>query len=168
MLQATSGPTRRAVLVGALVLATAAACSDSAPPPPSGKPGEVPRDDPDRPVLDVARADTLTLLREYDAALIARPELAKDLRPLREAHQAHLQALGQPGVDAAPSPTPTLGAESKAALLRRLAAAEKATAGKRVTQCKDLRSGALARIVAAVGGAEAAHASLLRELGGAG
>ena len=159
------GPTRRTVLAGALVLVTVAACSDS-PPPPTGRPGEVPRNDPDRPIVDAVVADKLALLREYDAALVARPELAKELGSLRAAHQAHLDALGQPPVDATPSPSPTVAAETRAAILRRLAVAEKDAAGRRVTQCRELRSGAVARLVAAIGGAEAAHAARLRDLGG--
>ena len=160
------GPTRRTVLAAALVLVTAAACSDSSPPPPTGRPGEVPRNDPDRPTVDAVVAEKLALLREYDAALVVRPEMTKELGPLRAAHQAHLDALGQPPIDATPSPSPTVFPATRAAILRRLAAAEKDAAGKRVTQCRALRSGAVARLVAAIGGAEAAHAARLRDLGG--
>lgn len=108
----------------------------------------------------------MALLREYDMALTVRPELADDLGPLRAAHQGHLDALGGPAGAPSPSPSPTGDPESRTTILSRLARAESNAAARRVGQCRDLRSGELARLVAAVGGAEAAHASRLRELGG--
>ncbi|MGQ0845495.1 MAG: hypothetical protein ACT4QF_15335 [Sporichthyaceae bacterium] len=156
-------PTRRGAVAGALALALTA-CSDS-PPPPSGRAPDVAPNDPDAPTLAAARAETVALLREYDAAVADRPELAGELAPLRAAHEAHLEKLGRPAAEATPSPTPGPG-RSRAALLRGLAAAEKSAAARRVSQCQDLRSASLARLVAGIGGAEAAHASLLRDLAG--
>lgn len=162
------GPTRRGVLAGGLALLALAGCSDSSPPP-SGRGPDVKPNDPDRPTMDTVRAEKVALLGEYDTALAARPELAKELAPLRAAHAAHLVALGAPTqIDATPSPSPG-PAESRDAMLRRLAAAEKAAAQERISQCAGLRSGTLARLLAAIGGAEAAHESVLRDLaGGAG
>lgn len=162
------GLTRRGVLVGGFVLAVLTACSDSSPPRPAGQGPGIAPSDPDRPAMDTVRAEKAALLAEYDAAVAARPELAKDLAPLRAAHAAHLVALGAPTqIDASPSPSagPT---ESRDALLRRLAAAEKAAAHERISQCAGLRSGPLARLLAAIGGAEAAHESVLRDLVGEG
>lgn len=125
----------------------------------------MPRNDPDRPIVDAVRAEKAALLREYDAAATARPELAADLDPLRAAHQRHLDLLGGPPAETTPSAGPTAGIASRAALLRQLASAEKNAAGTRVTQCTQLRSGELARLVASIGGSEAAHAARLQSLG---
>lgn len=158
------GPSRRAALIGA-VLVGVAACSDSPAAPPTGKAPAGAPEDPDRPTVDTVRAEKVSVLRDYDAALAGRPELAKELGPLRATHAAHLEALGpQPG-QASPSPSPA-GTQARATVLRRLAATESSAAARRVLQCRELRSGALARLVAAIGGAEAAHASLLRDLAG--
>lgn len=160
------GLTRRGVLAGGVALAVLAACSDSTPPRPDGQGPGVAPSDPDRPTLDTVRAEKMALLGEYDAALAARPELAKDLAPLRAAHVAHLEALGAPTqIDATPSPS-ARPAQSRDAVLRGLATAEKEAARKRISQCAGLRSGELARLVAAIGGAEAAHESVLRDLAG--
>ncbi len=152
------------MLGGAFALLTLAACSDSSPPPAKGAP-DVGRDDPDRPIVDTVRTEKLALIREYDLALLQVPTLAKELAPLRAAHVTHLEKLGPPA--ATPSPTSVSGSgQTKAELLRGLAAAEKAAAAKRISQCRELRSGAVARLVAAIGGSEAAHASVLRDLAG--
>lgn len=158
------GPSRRAVLTGA-VLVAAAACSDSPAPPPTGRGPAVAPDDPDRPTMDTVRAEKVAVLRDYDAALADRPELAKGLGPLRASHAAHLEALGRPPEQASPRASAG-GAQGRTTILRQLAATERSAAGRRVGQCQELRSGALARLVAAIGAAEAAHASLLRDLAG--
>ncbi|MGQ0468085.1 MAG: hypothetical protein ACT4QG_22555 [Sporichthyaceae bacterium] len=157
--------TRRTVLAGGLALAALAGCSDGSPPP-SGQAPDVTPNDPDRPTLDTVRAEKAALIAEYDTALAARPELAKDLAPLRAAHSAHLVALGgQTPVDASPSPSPAVP-EGRDAVLKRLASAEKSAAAKRIEQCAGLRSGELARLLAAIGAAEAAHESVVRGLTG--
>jgi hypothetical protein len=128
--------------------------------------------DPDLALLARAVADTQDLLATYDRALDAQPALAPRVRPLREDHAAHLAALTGfrpdlptpgPSASAAPSSTPTPdvpGDRDKA--LELLARADFAAAGRRIGQCRSARDPQLARLLASIGGSEAAHAAVLR------
>jgi hypothetical protein len=124
--------------------------------------------DPDAGVLAEAIADTRQLIARYDNAPESVP---KKIIALRADHLAHLQALGatatagpspsaSSGLGGQPSARPTVGA------LAELAAAEKAAADRRVDQCKRAHSPDLARLLASIGGCEAAHASVLDALDG--
>jgi hypothetical protein len=134
----------------------------------SGSGGNGTKADPDAAVLAEAIADIRALIARYDNAPGSVP---KKIIALRADHLAHLAALGATAT-ASPSPSATFGtggepsAKPTAGALAQLAAAEKAAAQRRVDQCKRARSAELARLLASIGGCEAAHASLLDALGG--
>jgi hypothetical protein len=121
----------------------------------------------------------------YDAVLAVHPALARRLAPLRAEVVRHLTAFG--GAEGAPaspstsasasaSPSPTASASGPAdpsaspsavpagekEALTGLAAAERTLADQRVTALVDL-PGELARLLASVAAAGAAHAYLLTE-----
>ena len=127
------------------------------------------------------------LLAAYDAAANAHPELAGRLAPFRADHAAHLNGL-MPGAtpssatpsSTAPSTTapssttpssippsgnasasaPLSSPPASTAILRQLADLERSAAAARVNDVA-ATSGSLARLVASIGGCEAAHAALL-------
>ncbi|MFI1093159.1 hypothetical protein [Streptomyces sp. NPDC020917] len=137
-----------------------------------------------------AARDSLTLLGQYDAALAAHPGLAGRLTPLRAQVALHASAFGgrlpAPAGSATPSasssgrgasgrpstappasPTPRPGApsasptpQSPAAALAALAAAERALADRRAAALLTV-PGELARLMASVAAAGAAHVVLL-------
>jgi len=137
-----------------------------------------PPPDPDTVLRDRIVADKRALLASYDATARRHPGLGKRLAPLRADHAAHMAALGAPEPTstgpATPGPaTPTgsapgAGATAPAvpaaprAAVRALVAAEAAAAALRVRDCVAANSPDLARLLAAIGGCEAAHAALLR------
>lgn len=157
-----AGPSRRAVLVGAGLLAVAA-CSRGADPQP-------PRPDPDAPIRARAAGGVRGLVALYAAVSLAHPGLRSELAPLAAETTAHLAALEPPKsrptatTSASPSATvsqpvavPATAAGARAALIR----AERHEADLRVTQLASASS-ALARLLAAIGASEATHATLLR------
>lgn len=129
--------------------------------------------------------DELALIAAYDAAIAAQPELESTLAPLRADHAAHLVGL-RPGATTAPpsskptsaTPTatpspanPSVGSSAPAGspaesarteTLAALAARERIAAAARVDDLMSTDDGSLARLLASIGGCEAAHASLLR------
>lgn len=125
-------------------------------------------------VVQRAANNERTLIAAYDSAVAAYPELAARLQPLRANHVRHLDGL-VPGASAklpaaAPAtPTPTLTPSAPAApttepppgVLAGLASLEHTAAGDRVNDVA-ATSGSLARLLASIGGCEAAHESLLR------
>lgn len=142
---------RRALLGTAAVLPLAACTAEDRPPPP----------DPD----DALRAEAVErehwLLREYDAVLLALPDLAPRLTPLRGHHAEHLLALtgapSTPSPDVSGDPVPAVPPPATAAAaLAGLADAERAAAGGH-------RSGAvaasrsLAALLATLAAAETSH-----------
>lgn len=167
-----AGPSRRAVLVGGGLLALGACTTGGRP---------VPRPTP-RPD-DLLRAEVTSAVRAladlYAATLVVHPTLAARLGPLAAEHRSHLDAL----LDGAPRPTPSTSSgtaatgaspstatpstgpsavpRTPAAAVSRLAAAERRAAGERVGQAVRATAPELARLVAAVGACEAAHAALL-------
>ncbi|MFF8729816.1 hypothetical protein ACF073_25480 [Streptomyces sp. NPDC015171] len=158
--RARSGPRRRSLLVSAAGAALLAGCSAG---PGSGEAG------PSAAGAARARAarDSRGLLERYDAVLAAHPGLAERLRPLRAQVAAHAAAFeegatatGTPTATAPASAAPVPAAEKDA--VAGLAAAERDLAGRRA---KDLLEvpGELARLLASVAAAGAAHASLLTE-----
>lgn len=133
--------------------------------------------------------DERKLLATYDAAIADQPELKATLEPLRADHAAHLLAL-TPGVPTNPAspqptsatPTPSVGNLSaqnpsaanasngaptslappkRAETLAALASRERAAAAARVNDLMTTDDGSLARLLASIGGCEAAHASSL-------
>ncbi len=103
---------RRSVLVGAgrVVLAVVVGGSvwgctsapEATPPPPP---------DPDDALREATADRERALLALYDAALLAAPELAGRLLPLRAHHEVHLAEVTEPA-SAAPSPTASAAAAS--------------------------------------------------------
>ncbi|MGW1129467.1 hypothetical protein [Streptomyces sp. NPDC002526] len=108
-----------------------------------------------------ATRTTATLLAGYEHVLRAHPTTATALTPLRDAVRAHLKALS-------PEKTPALGtarsrAATPAAAVKELAAAERSAADAYTALLLDA-PGELARLLASVAAACAAHAYLLTEL----
>ncbi|ALO96490.1 Lipoprotein [Streptomyces hygroscopicus subsp. limoneus] len=153
-----SGPRRRTLLVSAAGGALLTGCSAG---PESGDDG------PSATQRARARAarDSRGLLARYDAVLAAHPGLADRLRPLRAQVAAHAAAFTDgtaptASATATASAVPVPAGEKDA--VAGLAAAERALADRRA---KDLLEapGELARLLASVAAAGAAHAYLLTE-----
>ncbi len=113
-------------------------------------------------------------MERYDAVIAAHPGLAERLRPLRAEAVRHAQAFGGgPGRKASPSPSPSsssaapsaaaVPADDKDALVS-LAVAERELADRRAQALLDM-PGELARLLASVAAAGAAHVYLLTEGG---
>ncbi|AOR31783.1 hypothetical protein BFF78_12645 [Streptomyces fodineus] len=157
-LHTPSGPRRRSLLVSAAGAALLVGCS--ADPDPGGGAGSS--------ELAQARAraaqDSRGLLERYDAVLAAHPGLAPRLRPLRAQVAAHTEAFtdgATPRAATPPaSPVPVPASEKDA--LADLAAAERVLADWRTKDLLDV-PGELARLLASVAAAGAAHAYLLTE-----
>ncbi|MEU6510652.1 MULTISPECIES: hypothetical protein [unclassified Streptomyces] len=162
-LRAPSGPRRRSLLASAAGAALLTGCTSG---PDSGGDGS-------SSVTARARAraarDSAGLLARYDAVLAAYPGLAERLRPLRAQVAAHVQAFTDGTAptpapaksSASPSPAPAVPATEKAALAA-LAGAERTLADQRAKALLDV-PGELARLLASVAAAGAAHAYLLTE-----
>ena len=159
-------PTRRSVVVAGLSAAGAAAAGCSL-----GEPGRAPEasDLPGGPGRSQADADLQTrviaaerrLVAGCEEALRRHPDLDPVLRPVIADHAAHLHALGAKGAVAPDRSSRTAVPQSARRALADLAAAELAAAEARVADCVAARSGPFARLLAAVGAAEAQHAALL-------
>ncbi len=156
------GPTRRAVLATGAVLALSGCLpggDDAAPAPP----------DPDLVLRRRAAREVGTLVAAYAAVGAAFPGPATaDLGALAAEHQAHVAALRgptspSPRPTTAPSASPTPAVPATLPAARRwLADLERAAARRRTTEA--LRAGPdLARLLAAVGASESAHAALLEQ-----
>ncbi|MEU5538145.1 hypothetical protein [Streptomyces sp. NPDC020362] len=163
-----SGPRRRSLLASAAGAALLVGCSAD----PDSDGGGAPS------VTERARAraarDSGALLERYDAVLAIHPALAQRLRPLRTQVAAHAEAFGGTGAGKSPSPRafttasatsastlPAVPAVEKDALAG-LAAAERALADRRAEALLEV-PGELARLMASVAAAGAAHAFLLTE-----
>ncbi|MEU6557592.1 hypothetical protein ABZ915_46390 [Streptomyces sp. NPDC046915] len=164
-------PRRRTLLASAAGAVLLAGCSDG-----SGDSG-------DRGGLSVserarARAarDSRRLVDRYDAVITVHPALADRLGPLRAEAAAHAEAFedgsaspsrsssassasSAPSRSAEASAAPAVPADAKDALAA-LAAAERALADRRATALLHVE-GELARLLASVAAAGAAHAYLL-------
>jgi len=120
------------------------------------------------PVVARAAAAESDLLLAYESAALTHPELASLLTPLRADHAAHLWGLLPTAVTTPPASTgPTVAGSSPVAstappdpVLAQLASLERAAAAARLTDVA-ATSGSLARLLASIGGCEAAHAALL-------
>ncbi|MFF4713936.1 hypothetical protein ACFY2V_21420 [Streptomyces eurythermus] len=155
-----SGPRRRTLLASAAGAALLAGCSAGAD---SGDDG------PSASARARARAarDSRGLLARYDAVLAAHPALTDRLRPLRAQVAAHAAAF-EDGAKPSPAasrssaaPAPVPAAEKDA--VTQLAAAERALADRRAKELLQV-PGELARLLASVAAAGAAHAYLLTEV----
>ncbi|MFJ3234758.1 hypothetical protein [Streptomyces sp. NPDC086787] len=163
-----SGPRRRTLLASAAGAALLVGCSPGGA---DGGPAAV------RSAVERARArasrDSLGLVARYDAVIAAHPALAERLRPLRAEVAAHAKAFaddasGAPGpanpsasASASGSASPSAPADSQGAVAA-LAADERALADRRAKDLLDA-PGELARLLASVAAAGAAHAYLLTE-----
>jgi hypothetical protein len=123
-----------------------------------------------------AARDSESLAARYAAVITAHPPLAARLKPLRAEVVRHAKAFGSSGTagsrpsatgspsasaSAHPSPSPTVPAQEKDALAD-LATAERTLADQR-TKALLTVPGELARLLASVAAAGAAHAFLLTE-----
>jgi hypothetical protein len=163
-----SGPRRRNLLaVGPAALALAGCTAGGE------GPGD-PEDGPsaaDRAARARAARDSEGLVERYDAVIAAHPGLAERLRPLRAEAVRHAQAFGGgPGRKASPSPSSSASPSAAAVpgddkdALASLAAAERELADRRAKALLDM-PGELARLLASVAAAGAAHVYLLTEGG---
>lgn len=154
------GPTRRAVLATGGVLALSA-CLPGAAPEPS-------RPDPDLVLRRQVAAQVRELAAAYAAVVAAFPgagDRLAVLAALAAEHEAHAAALAGPR-SASPARAPAPGSVPATLPTARdwLADLERAAARRRTRQ--SLRAGAdLARLLAAVGACESAHAALLDRVG---
>ncbi|WP_086016424.1 hypothetical protein [Streptomyces davaonensis] len=161
-----SGPRRRSLFASAAGAVLLVGCS-SAPDTDgtAGSPSAA-----DRARARAAR-DSAGLVEHYDAVIAAHPGLAERLRPLRAEVVRHVAAFGgtasgtatpsasaSPSVSVSPSAVPT---DAKVALTE-LATAERTLADRRTEALLDL-PGELARLLASVAAAGAAHVYLLTE-----
>ncbi|MFI6036134.1 hypothetical protein ACIBBD_18580 [Streptomyces sp. NPDC051315] len=174
-----SGPRRRTLLASAAGAALLVGCSSGSGDSGSDGSGGGPS------VTERARAraarDSAGLVARYDAVLAVHPALAGRLSPLRAEVVRHVTAFGgvrersaspsaSASAAASPSPSaPASGAAASAAVpagerdaLVDLAAAERALADQRIAALVDV-PGELARLLASVAAAGAAHAYLLTE-----
>ncbi|MFH9044480.1 hypothetical protein ACH4FA_34865 [Streptomyces sp. NPDC017966] len=170
--RARSGPRRRSLLAVAPAALLVAGCSAGSEDP-EGSGGSRPS------AADRARAraarDSRELAERYDAVVAAHPKLAERLRPLRAEVVRHAEAFGD---TAKPSPAPSSSGSGAPAVpppaavpakekdaLAGLAAAEREIADRRTEALLDA-PGELARLLASVAAAGAAHVYLLTEARG--
>ncbi|MFB7934703.1 hypothetical protein ACFC4C_36935 [Streptomyces sp. NPDC056039] len=169
--RARSGPRRRSLLaVGPAALALAGCTAGGED---SGDPGDGPSA-ADRRARARAARDSEELAERYDAVIAARPELAERLRPLRGEVVRHARAFDG-NRKASPSPSVSSSASSASSspsaaavpgndrdALAVLAAAERDLADRRAKALVGV-DGELARLLASVAAAGAAHVYLLTE-----
>ncbi|MFF4867003.1 hypothetical protein ACWCRF_35035 [Streptomyces sp. NPDC002405] len=186
--RALTGPRRRSLLASAAGAALLVGCSTGSDD--SGGTGQAPSA-AERMRARAAR-DSEELARRYDAVMAAHPALAERLRPLRAHVAAHAEAFGgtakaSPGATASTTPptasatpqgsgspegsrapagaeasgSPAAGETAKSALAG-LAAAERSLSDRRTAALLQA-PGELARLLASVAAAGAAHAYLLTE-----
>jgi hypothetical protein len=168
-----SGPRRRSLLASAAGAALLVGCSSGSKDSDGGTGGSP-------SVAERARAraarDSRGLAERYDAVVAAHPALAERLAPLRAEVVRHVEAFGGSSAErsattspapevaqASPSvsPSATVPANERDALAE-LAAAERTLADRRAKALLDV-PGELARLLASVAAAGAAHAYLLTE-----
>ncbi|KUN96105.1 hypothetical protein [Streptomyces caeruleatus] len=170
-----SGPRRRTLLASAAGAALLVGCSSGSEDSDGGTSGS-----PSLAERARARAarDSEGLVARYDAVLGVHPGLAALVVPLRTEAVRHVEAFGGgssgPSASSEPSASAPSGKASPSAspsaavpgderdALAELAAAERALADRRAKALLDL-PGELARLLASVAAAGAAHAYLLTE-----
>ncbi|MFE0811988.1 hypothetical protein ACFW4M_16085 [Streptomyces sp. NPDC058794] len=164
-----SGPRRRSLLASAAGAALLVGCSGGSD---SGGPG----DDPSAAERARARAarDSEALAGRYAAVITAHPGLAERLRPLREEVVRHAEAFGAVRA-ASPEASPSVSARAAGPedgsvavpagekdALALLVAAERELTDRRTGALAGV-PGELARLLASVAAAGAAHVYLLTE-----
>jgi len=160
-----AGPRRRTLLASAAGAALLTGCtseSDSTATS-SGSPSVAER------TRARAASDSTGLARQYDTAIAAFPVLAERLSELRAEVVRHAEAFG--GTEPTPASTPTSASPSTSAstappteqdTLAGLAAAERTLVDRRTKALLEV-PGELARLLASVAAAGAAHVYLLTE-----
>ncbi|MFD6292276.1 hypothetical protein [Streptomyces sp. NPDC060205] len=171
-----SGPRRRSLLAGAATAAAGSALlvgcsdSDSASGTTGGSSSAAAR------ARARAARDSEELARRYEAVLAAHPALDARLSPLLAEVVRHAEAFGggkrakpsaNASVSASPTPSPSASPSPEVPATEKgargeLAAAERALADRRTKALADV-PGELARLLASVAAAGAAHAFLLTE-----
>ena len=124
---------------------------------------------PDQGALDGLITNEIALIRAYQVALAAHPQLGTQVRTFLADHEAHLRAvcsLADIAVpSAAPAPTlPTPAAPTAVAIATQraaLATLESAAHARYVTGARGAHDGMTAAVLASAGSCEAAHAALL-------
>lgn len=166
--RARSGPCRRSLLAVAPAALLVAGCSAGSEDP--GASGGSRPSAADRARARAAR-ESRELAERYDAVVAAHPKLAERLRPLRAEVVRHAEAFGEtaepsPSSSGSGSPSasasaavPAVPAKEKDALAG-LAAAERELADRRAKALLEA-PGELARLLASVAAAGAAHVYLL-------
>ncbi|MDT9700726.1 hypothetical protein [Streptomyces sp. P17] len=155
-----SGPRRRSLLAAATGAALLVGCSPGSDTDGTGgSPSAA-----DRARARAAR-DSAELVDRYDAVIAVRPALADRLQPLRAEVVRHAEAFGgtaaRTATPSASASASTVPSDEKGALAE-LAAAERTLADRRTEELLEL-PGELARLLASVAAAGAAHVYLLTE-----
>ncbi|GAA1926648.1 lipoprotein [Streptomyces durmitorensis] len=163
---ARSGPRRRSLLTGAAGAAGAvllSGCSDSDSTDADERPSAAAR------LRAQAAKDSGELLGRYDAVLAAHPSLAGRLDPLRAEVKRHEAVFAEGSAPPSPTGSPSASPARKPAVpkdekdaVRELAQAERELAKQRGSALLDAPA-ELARLLASVAAAGAAHAYLLTE-----
>jgi len=158
---------RRSVLLGAgrgvlavVVAGSVGACTstpEANPPPPP---------DPDDALREATADRERALLGLYDAALLAAPQLAALLAPLRAHHEVHLAAVTDPAA-AIPSPTASVAAASPSPsplpplppgdARAALAEAERTAGAAHAADALAARDNSLAALLASLSASEQSH-----------
>ncbi|MFJ6390690.1 hypothetical protein ACIQJT_24120 [Streptomyces sp. NPDC091972] len=163
-----AGPRRRSLLASFAGGALLVGCSDGSG---SGEEGTSGSPSVAQRVRAQAARDSRGLVGRYDAVLAAHPTLAQRVGPLRAEALRHAEAFGErvspasPGASrsASPAPSPSVAVPvTEKDALAQLAAAERELADRRAETLLDV-PGELARLLASVAAAGAAHAYLLTE-----
>ncbi|MFI6125334.1 hypothetical protein ACIBCU_37425 [Streptomyces sp. NPDC051064] len=165
-----TGTTRRSALTatGALALgAVLAGCGDGAETP-SASGGADARAASLRAGTALrasAARDSASLLSRYEQLAAAHPVTEPGLAPMGAAVREHLTALGGPpkAASGSPAPAPPAAATDARAALRELAGEERRVADVRAAALLTAEP-ELARLLASIAAAGAAHAYLLTEL----
>ena len=165
-LRVPSGPRRRALLVSAAGAALLAGCTGGGPESEESAAGS---QSVTRKARALAARESAGMVGRYDAVIATHPQVAERLGPLRAEVVRHTEAFGgtsakgstgtaSPSASGAVSPTPATEKDA----LAELAAAERALSDRRMAALLDV-PGELARLLASVAAAGAAHAYLLTE-----
>lgn len=119
--------------------------------------------DPDDELRLVTAASEQQLIATYDAAIAAKPGLARPLRAIKAEHEQHLAALLQ-DLDDTPVPLPSAQI-AEAGSLRTLRRLERGAAKQRAAACVAAEAREWVQIMALIGASEAAHVAALARLG---
>ncbi|MGP3774601.1 hypothetical protein ACTWJ8_27680 [Streptomyces sp. SDT5-1] len=165
-LPARSGPRRRTLIASLAGAALLTGCSGAEGGADGGS--GAPAAAQEKRLRTKAARESADLLGQYDQALAARPALTERLGPLRAEVERHVKAFGgkslPSGAAAPPGRKPAAGPATEKDILKALSVAEQALSDRRMTALVDAPA-ELARLLASVAAAGAAHAYLLSEDG---